>query len=148
MLAEALTFLAASCGTAVVQAAGTDAWAGLRRRLASALGQGDDQREHAELERLDQTAVALDTASVDEVDLVRARQAGAWQARFEHMLASAEGAEQVHLTEALQQALADAALSQAGNDQVWHGAVRMTAEASDQARVYQVGQGEMRVSDS
>jgi hypothetical protein len=45
MLAEAFTALAAASGSAVIQAAGTDAWEGFRRQVARLLGQGDQQRE-------------------------------------------------------------------------------------------------------
>lgn len=52
--------LTAAGGTGVVQAAGSDAWAGFRRRTAMLSGQGDDEaRERAELERLDAAAAAL-----------------------------------------------------------------------------------------
>ena len=46
----------------MVQAAGTDAWTGLRLEVARWFGRGDGQREQAELERLDQTADRLETA--------------------------------------------------------------------------------------
>jgi hypothetical protein len=59
MLEQALTALAAAGGTAVVQAAGTDAWTGLRQAVARWFGRGDRQRERVELERLDRTAGEL-----------------------------------------------------------------------------------------
>ncbi|MFD5464969.1 hypothetical protein ACFWIQ_19390 [Kitasatospora sp. NPDC127059] len=86
MLEEALAALATAGGTAVVQAAGTDAWAGLRTRVARLFGRGDGQRERAELERLDQTASALEVAGAGEAEIVRARQEAAWRTRFEALL--------------------------------------------------------------
>jgi hypothetical protein len=49
---EALAALAAAGGTAVVQAAGTDAWAGFRSRVAKWFARGDTEREQIALERL------------------------------------------------------------------------------------------------
>jgi hypothetical protein len=86
MLTEALAALAAAGGSAVVQAAGTDAWSGFRQRTARLLSRGDDQGEHAELERLDQTAVALEAANSDEAEGVRIRQTDFWQGRFRALL--------------------------------------------------------------
>ncbi|MFD7284006.1 hypothetical protein ACFV80_45290 [Streptomyces sp. NPDC059862] len=83
MLAETLAATAAAMGTAVVQAAGTDFWAGFRRRCARLVGRGDPQRENAALERLDQTAALLEAAD-DEGE--RDRQEAVWQARFETLL--------------------------------------------------------------
>jgi hypothetical protein len=93
MLDETIATLAMAGGTAVVQAAGTDAWAGLRKRVARLLSHGEAQREHAELERLDQTATALEVAGATEVEGVRIRQEASWQARFELLLESLSEAE-------------------------------------------------------
>ncbi|MEV4922240.1 hypothetical protein [Streptomyces roseoverticillatus] len=92
MLSEALVAVAAAGGTAVVQAAGTDAWTGLRERVARWFGRGDEGRERAELERLDRTAgvlAAADSGSGSgsgDAARVRDRQEGAWQNRFESLL--------------------------------------------------------------
>ncbi|MFF9396772.1 hypothetical protein [Streptomyces griseoluteus] len=86
MMDEPLMALAAAGGTAVVQAAGTDAWRGFQHSLARWLGWGNEQREQVELERLDQTASALETAETAEVEQVRARQQNMWQARIEMAL--------------------------------------------------------------
>ncbi|MDH6108397.1 hypothetical protein P3T36_003959 [Kitasatospora sp. MAP12-15] len=88
MLEEALAALATAGGTAVVQAAGTDAWSGLRSRVARLFGRGDGQREQAELERLDQTANALEVVGPGEAERVRIRQETSWQTRFEVLLES------------------------------------------------------------
>ena len=82
MLAEALTALAAAGGTAVVQAAGTDAWAGFRGRVAKWFARGDAGREQVALERLDRTAAALEAAEPGEVDRVRTGQEASWQTTF------------------------------------------------------------------
>ncbi|MBV1941037.1 hypothetical protein KUF83_31405 [Streptomyces sp. BV286] len=86
MLNEVLMALSAAGGTAVVQAAGTDAWAGFRGRVAKLFSRGDAQREATELERLDQTAVAVVGAGPGETERVRIRQESSWQTRFESLL--------------------------------------------------------------
>ncbi|MER6162879.1 hypothetical protein ABT147_46695 [Streptomyces sp. NPDC001868] len=91
MLAEALAALAAAAGTAVVQAAGTDAWSGFREGAARWFGRGDAERERAELERLEQAAVALGAAG-DSGAEVRIRQETAWQTRFETVLEAVDEA--------------------------------------------------------
>ncbi|WP_330481362.1 hypothetical protein [Streptomyces sp. NBC_00724] len=96
-----MTALAAAGGTAVVQAASTDAWTGLRQRLARLLGQGNPQRENAELERLDQTAGELETAGPTELERVRIRQEAQWQARIETLLESLDDTERAQAAEQL-----------------------------------------------
>ncbi|MGW8777067.1 hypothetical protein ACWGNM_03225 [Streptomyces sp. NPDC055796] len=88
MLPEALTTLAAAGGTAVVQAAMSDAWSEVRCRVAGFFGRGDSTREQAELERLDQTADVLAGANQHAVEQVRMRQGISWQTRFEMFLES------------------------------------------------------------
>ena len=78
VLAEALTALAAAAGTAVVQAAGTDAWTGFRSEVARWFGGRDALREESALERLDQAAAALKAAGPGEAERVRARQEAVW----------------------------------------------------------------------
>ncbi|MGW7095493.1 hypothetical protein [Streptomyces sp. NPDC054874] len=84
MLAEGLTALAAVGGTAVVQAAGTSAWQGLRQVVARWFGREDEERVGIELDR---SAHALTTASEAEAEVVRRAVQAAWQARFEAALA-------------------------------------------------------------
>ncbi len=88
-----LAALALAAGTAVVNAAGTDAWKGFRSRVAQLFSRGDGKREAAELQRLDQVPVALEAASPDDMERVRDRQEAAWQARFEALLESLDGEE-------------------------------------------------------
>ncbi|GGQ18069.1 hypothetical protein GCM10010249_40800 [Streptomyces roseolilacinus] len=89
MVPETVAAVAALGGAAVVQAAGTDAWNGVRARLARWLGRGDGEREHAEARRLDAAAAVLRaTADVPEVAGERRRQEEAhWRDRFLEALA-------------------------------------------------------------
>ncbi|MCA1219384.1 hypothetical protein [Streptomyces sp. 8L] len=106
MLSEAMTALAAAGGTAVAQAAGTEAWAGIRRQVARWFGRGDPRREHAELERLDRTAGELAAARPAEAETVRIRQEAAWQSRIEALLEGLEDVERDRVAEELRALLA------------------------------------------
>ncbi|PSJ25193.1 hypothetical protein B7P34_29475 [Streptosporangium nondiastaticum] len=109
MLSEALVAVAAAGGSAVVQAAGTDAWTGLRERVARWFGRGDEARERVELERLDRTAGVLAAADSgpgsvrgsSDAARVRDRQEGAWQSRFESLLEGLPEEEQELVAEEL-----------------------------------------------
>lgn len=101
MLSEAMTALAAAGGTTVVQAATTDAWAGLRQQLGRWLSRGNPQRETAELDRLDQAAGELDTAGPTELERVRIRQETAWQVRIETVLESLDDTERAQAAQQL-----------------------------------------------
>jgi hypothetical protein len=109
MLSEAMTAPAAAGGTAVVQAAGTDAWTGVRRQVARWFSRGNPQREHAQLERLDQTAAELEAARPTEAERVRIRQEAAWQGRIEAMLESLEDIERARVADELRTLLAQQA---------------------------------------
>jgi hypothetical protein len=106
MLAEALTALASAGGTAVVQAAGQDAWAGFRARVAKWFSRGDAGREHVTLERLDRTAAALKAAGPGEVERVRAGQEASWQTLFELVLEGLDREEQQRAADELCDVLA------------------------------------------
>ncbi|WP_432182461.1 hypothetical protein [Streptomyces sp. NBC_00063] len=106
MLSEAMAAIAAAGGTAVVQAAGTDAWTGLRQQVAQWFGRGNPQRENAELARLDRTAGELERAEPAEADHVRIRQQAAWQARIEAVLEDLNDTERVQATAELRALLA------------------------------------------
>ena len=106
MLAEALTALAAAGGTAVVQAAGKDAWTGFRARVARWFARGDTGREQVALERLDRTAAALEAAGPGEVERVRAGQEASWQTLFELVLEGLDGGEQQRAADELPDVLA------------------------------------------
>ena len=83
---DEVTALAAAGGTAVIAAAGTDAWQELRLAVARWFGRGDAGREQRELERLDRTAGALRTSGSDEAETIRVSERSAWQARFTMLL--------------------------------------------------------------
>ncbi|MER6319994.1 hypothetical protein ABT237_40555 [Streptomyces sp. NPDC001581] len=119
MLEAALAALAAAGGTAVVQAAGTDAWNGLRSRVARLLGRGDQTREYVELERLDQTATELQALEPAEAERMRIRQEASWQARFEALLESVRDAEErARLVEGLRDLVAEQSAHTGGRDAV------------------------------
>ncbi len=105
MLTEALTALAAAGGTAVVQAAGNDAWTGFRARIGKWFGRGDTGREQAALERLDRTVAALEAAGPGEVERVRAGQEASWQTMFELSLDGLDGEEQQRAADELRDLL-------------------------------------------
>lgn len=105
MLEQALTALAAAGGSSVVQAAGTDAWAGLRQAIARWFGRGSDQREQAQLERLDQTAGELDAANAASVEELRTRQQTAWQTRIEDLLENLDETERARAADQLRAVL-------------------------------------------
>ncbi|MFI8855119.1 hypothetical protein ACIGW5_00455 [Streptomyces prasinus] len=86
MLVEALLALAAAGGGAIVQAAGTDAWNGVRGGIARVLGRGEAAREQGELERLDRTQAVLEASNENEIEQVRTAQAAVWQNRLEMLL--------------------------------------------------------------
>jgi hypothetical protein len=135
MLEEALAALAAAGGTAVVQAAGTDAWTGLRTRVARLLGRGEVQREQAELERLDQTATALEAVGPVEAERMRIRQEASWQARFEFLLESLTEDERAQVAAELEDLL--------------HGPARAATYAVDarHAQGVQTGEGNTQHND-
>jgi hypothetical protein len=106
MLEQQLVVLAAAGGTAVVQAAGTDMWAGLRQAVAHWFGRGDDRREQAELARLDQTAAELEVTEATLADRVRIRQEAMWQTRIEALLESLGTTERAQAAEEMRSLLA------------------------------------------
>ncbi|MFC8201694.1 hypothetical protein ACFUTV_40895 [Streptomyces sp. NPDC057298] len=106
MLDPVLATLAASAGTALVGAAGTDAWAGLRQAVARWFGRGDAQREQVELDRLDQTACSVQGSDRAEVERACSRQEGVWQTRIESLLESLDGAQRAQAAEQLRSLLA------------------------------------------
>ncbi|MFD3532225.1 hypothetical protein [Streptomyces sp. NPDC058664] len=79
---DELMALTAAAGAALVQAAGTDAWAGMRTWTGRWWGRLGEQRQRAELERLDAARPALSAAAEPEA----AHQAGYWGGRVEMLL--------------------------------------------------------------
>ncbi|MWA12809.1 hypothetical protein [Streptomyces sp. BA2] len=92
MLDSTMTALAAAAGLAVAGAAGTDAWSGIRQAVARWFGRGDEERERAELARLDQTAVALTGPGGDAALRARIDEEASWRTRFEMLLESLDEA--------------------------------------------------------
>ncbi|MFI1926635.1 MULTISPECIES: hypothetical protein [unclassified Streptomyces] len=113
MLVEGLVAVAAAGGGAIVQAAGTDAWGGIRSGAARILSRGEAGREQAELERLDQTRADLeaagDGAGSERTQTVLATR---WQTRLEMLLEQLSEDEQQQVAAELQ-ALVQQAQSQA-----------------------------------
>ena len=131
VLAEALTALAAAGGTAVVRAAGNDAWTGFRGRVARWFGRGNTGREQVALERLDRTAAALETASPGEVERMWAGQEASWQTMFELLLEGLDGQEQQRAADELRDLLAG--FSDSSATAVGPGAVAVAGDVDIQA---------------
>ncbi|MER5892229.1 hypothetical protein [Streptomyces sp. NPDC001876] len=109
MLVEGLVAVAAAGGGAIVQAAGTDAWNGIRGGFARIFGRGEAGREQAELERLDQTQAVLEAAQEgDEAERVQIAQVSRWQTRLEALLEELPEAEQRQVVAELQTLVAQA----------------------------------------
>ncbi|MBQ0855558.1 hypothetical protein J8N05_46185 [Streptomyces sp. BH-SS-21] len=104
MLPEVFVALAASGGTAVVQAAGTEAWDQLSARVAQWLGRGHTVAENAELERLNGTAGELRSANGSAQ--MRADQESLWRDRIANVLEGLESDEQQRAAAELQRLLA------------------------------------------
>ena len=155
MVAEALAALAAAGGGAIVQAAGGDAWAGLRTRVAQLLGR-EPQSQQAVLERLDRTRTALeqaagntttDTTRTGTLEQAVARQETVWQTRIEDFLDGLGDTERREATAQLQ-ALLDWAAAQRAQHGTTPNAttVVMNANVRDHGRAYQAG-GDMTVHE-
>ncbi|MFF9405707.1 hypothetical protein ACF1B0_09225 [Streptomyces anandii] len=129
MLVEALVALASAGGGAVVQAAGTDAWNGLRDGIARLLGRGDAARERGELERLDRTRAVLEAADGDEAERVRTAQTAVWRSRLEMLLEELPEAERQQVAEELR-ALVERAGGAAGGQSVRNDFSNSTFEKS------------------
>ncbi|GFN09697.1 hypothetical protein Smic_82530 [Streptomyces microflavus] len=91
----------------MVQAAGTDAWNGIRDGFARLFGRGEPGREQAELERLDQTRSALEAAG-EGAQRVQIAQVARWQTRLETLLEELPAAEQQLVVAELQALVAQA----------------------------------------
>jgi hypothetical protein len=109
MLEQELVVMAAAGGTALVEAAGTDAWAGLQQAVARWFARGDARHERKELERLDRAAGELRNASPQTADRIRLRLEAAWQTRIETLLEDLDDAERAHAATQLRGLLAQLA---------------------------------------
>ncbi|MFF3391328.1 hypothetical protein ACFYW1_10430 [Streptomyces sp. NPDC002669] len=113
MLVEGLIAAAAAGGGAIVQAAGTDAWNGIRGAVARLIGRGETGREQAELERLDRTRAVLEAAREgEESERVQIAQVAAWQTRLETLLEGLPEADQAQVVAELEALVAQAAAAQ------------------------------------
>jgi hypothetical protein len=86
MIEVALAALAATGGTALVTAMVTDAWEGLRGKVAKLFGRGDAQATEAALAQLDEARAALASASGAELDRARMEQEIVWRTRLTDLL--------------------------------------------------------------
>lgn len=102
MLDEALTALASAAGAAVATAAGTDAWTAVRERTARLFGRENAPQGQRALERLDQTAAAIESAVPGEAGQTQAAVATAWQTRFQDLLEDLEEPDRRAAVEQLQ----------------------------------------------
>ncbi|MET9166388.1 hypothetical protein ABZW51_17710 [Streptomyces cellulosae] len=121
MLVEGLLAVAAAGGGAIVQSAGTDAWAGIRSGVARILGRGESDREQAELARLDQSRSELQSAGDGaEAERVQTILLTRWQTRLEMLLEQLPDEERqqvaAELQALVQQAHAQAPVQNMHND--------------------------------
>jgi hypothetical protein len=86
VLAEALIALASAGGTALAQAATTDAWQAAKAGFARLLGRGGDQQMQVIEGRLESTRTQLQSLSGQELAQVRDAQAAAWTIRLQDLL--------------------------------------------------------------
>jgi hypothetical protein len=93
MLAEALTALASTGGTALVSVMVTDSWEGARARFARLLGRGDAKEAEAAAGRLEASRTALVRLSGPDLARARAEQEIVWRTRLGDLLERDPGAE-------------------------------------------------------
>jgi hypothetical protein len=111
---EVWAALAATGGTAVVQAAGKDTWESVRDRVVKMLGRGRASHAQWVRARLDETAAELEADTPDGIKQVQSRLAAAWEARFEMLLEELEGIEREEVGGQLREVVAFAAASPSG----------------------------------
>ncbi|MFI8391403.1 hypothetical protein [Streptomyces sp. NPDC085540] len=107
MLEQALVMLAAAGGTAVVQAASTDAWAELRQAVARWFGRTDTRREQVESERLELTRTAVRSSDPADADRILLEQQAAWRTRIEYALEELPESERAEAADQLRAVLAE-----------------------------------------
>ncbi|MFF8946692.1 hypothetical protein ACF1A5_31440 [Streptomyces sp. NPDC014864] len=135
--------LAAAGGTAVVQAAGTDAWAGVRRRAAALLGRSDVERREAELVRLDQTEAGV--TGEGDVERQRAYWESVWQARLEVFVEGLSAAEREGVAAELRALVVEAGSSSRAGQQAGAGGVVAGGDVSVRAEGGSVAGAVVRV---
>ncbi|WP_406459525.1 hypothetical protein OG782_37160 (plasmid) [Streptomyces sp. NBC_00876] len=143
MLVEGLVAAAAAGGGAIVQAAGTDAWNGVRGAVARLFGRGEAGREQVELERLDQTLAVLEAAGDgEEAQRVQIAQVSRWQTRLETLLEELPEAERQLVVAELQALVAQA--DAAGPAQTVHNDFSSATFTNSQV----LGSGNMTVTNN
>ncbi|MEW2578939.1 hypothetical protein [Streptomyces syringium] len=97
MLDQSLIALASAAGAAVASAAGTDAWAALRERVAGVFRRGGTPGSGPVARRLDRTAAELEGVDPREAERVRVLLGASWQTRFEDLLENLGDAERAEV---------------------------------------------------
>ncbi len=93
MVIAALALLAASGGTALVNAMVTDGWEGVRKKFARLLGRGDEKETEAAARRLEKSHAIVSGLSGADLENAQAEQAIAWRTRLSDLLESHPDAE-------------------------------------------------------
>lgn len=88
MVVAALALLAATGGTALVNAMVTDGWEGVRKKFARLLGRGDEKETEAAAVRLEKSHASLSGLSGADLERAQAEQAIAWRTRLGDLLES------------------------------------------------------------
>jgi hypothetical protein len=112
VLDEAMVALASAGGTAVVQAAGTDAWRVFREKVVRLFGRQGSQGEQTALERLNETAAALEATGDGEAEKGMSRYAARWHEWFAELLDGLDGSEQYRAADELRQLVSEATRAQ------------------------------------
>lgn len=137
MLAEALTALASTGGTALVTAMVTDGWEGVRGRVARLLGRGDAKQAEIAASKLEQSRAALAGLSGAELERAAAEQQVVWRTRLADLLEEDPGAERE-----LRELVAEIQVQTGGSA----GTVVQHAVAYDQAQQAVLGHGVQNVN--
>ncbi|MGW1788135.1 hypothetical protein ACWCO0_35465 [Streptomyces tubercidicus] len=101
MLDETLMALAASAGTAVAAAAGTDVWESVRTRLGGILRRENGGDAELVLARADRAAAELSGAEDEDAERARSRLEGVWRDRFEDLLGRLDADERAEVADQL-----------------------------------------------
>jgi hypothetical protein len=137
MLAEALTALASTGGTALVTAMVADSWEGVRGRVVRLFGRGDAKQAEAAAGRLEQSRAALAGLSGPELERAAAEQQVVWRTRLADLLEQDPGAERE-----LRELVAEIQVQTTGSA----GPVVQHAVAYDQAQQAVLGHGVQNVN--
>ena len=137
MLEDALVALASTGGTALVTAMVTDSWEGIRARFARLIGRGHTREIEAAESQLEQSRVALEGLTGQDLERAQAEQAIVWRTRLGDLLErdpSVEAELRALITEASARTLGAA------------GRIEQHVTAFDQAQQAVLGQGVQNVT--